>query len=1014
MLSVEVWQSFSSWRKKGCLETKGAMMWTFQVWQSFGRQPHVYLANDQQDLVFHPAVVQHHERAQSQVQQWNKKPAQHRSARPVDSIDLQRAVDRIDPQTSRRHNRSAAALFTFWVWYLYQIYEHSYHREELREALNNTTKKRERITFPNKHANENEATIFSCHCVRMLSNCANSSTVRFSAPKNSQNEGSGAFTSLQLFHSSRVLRCFYGDSTIFTETVCFWRCPQDLAYLPQEVCTVCSWKTVHHTSSCPAAIRAKQKLFFVYDWKNKEISAGFHIKWREGDKFAQLHFLKHHSKKVRNWNLLSSKFTRTSSTWLCCFSDLAIELTDFYKPDTHISFSCILQLQRYDRGTIMDVSYVWGEMYAKRLVGRLPPIGTQQLRHRRQKIFDGRAKHYQHQMYFKFWFHLHQQLRLNVSLSDLIVSPVGSHIQRDRCTSASIDISSLYSGSSKIFDTQLRYCGVYGHLNAYPKSRKVTIEMRHGAFVIVMVNMSYSVMDAKRIFPNLHPEQNKALPWFTVFPCANMTLQMHHIRVEHFKKICLVRNQTGAEGILEVHDGPGIESKSTIVVSKFESSTFQVVTKLTSHSFKEVTVNFFSINGTSENRSIEVSTPNITQLPLDVCFGNTICSINLTTSPNHTIKVTLSNFQYDGDINRENCDYAGIAMYDHVREEKRHRHRSTECVREIYERQYYAGCTYWPKGKIPDSVEPYMFNIKSSRIRYPDANENMVFYSKGSCFLVVLYSYVEYGHLTLNISAEISTCSVMNFNQLDWKRLTFKFEPSTQCLHIQILNNKFGLYFRRPQRLLLAPRHQRELNKIYITGYLAGWSFNGIIWTNLCPAEIPMSTVSDTQCALKISIWCLILFWFLTTNLFFWQTKEPQKSCFLCCSDDTPTWVRKAKPGHTGHAGNLENFLSQNTLIFLHRRHIFPEQPFTLCFCRNAQFCHGWQPSWKVPLGMPSTGEGQTWKCVQAWLSPSQWHSQSITRKRCSWLQSVRIQMQNISQVFWSWTAIVFCGKVSL
>ncbi len=305
------------------------------------------------------------------------------------------------------------------------------------------------------------------------------------------------------------------------------------------------------------------------------------------------------------------------------------------------------------------------------------------------------------------------------------------------------------------------------------------------------------------------------------YKSVNTTLQMFHIRVVHFKKVILVEDEKEAE--LEAYDGPGIKSRLFRFSSQFVSSTFQVVAKMHIESHETQTINYIAVDQNFTTRYIKKNSQHL----LESCF-NRICLIHLQSNRNSTIEGIIKNMQYHGDVNRASCDFAGVALYDHKSPELEYTHRRTECVLEFYARQYDAGCKYY-KHRDPrkwyqvERVAPAIFKMSLKRQRHPAEEESQYFHSDGHDCLVVVYSYEEYGALSVEISttATPASCFYMTVNSRNCYQIE-EILHVTQCVHLQIARINFRKRWREKYSLKIAPHKPGITHKVSISGFLGG------------------------------------------------------------------------------------------------------------------------------------------------------------------------------------------------
>ncbi len=395
-----------------------------------------------------------------------------------------------------------------------------------------------------------------------------------------------------------------------------------------------------------------------------------------------------------------------------------------------------------------------------------------------------------HHQLFKYKFHLDNSLRLNITFLNMYFSPGASCLSFGYIVVA----SKIKSSRPHLYV----YCGIYSSISNYPHSNVVDLSVHAKLLILIQVDIMYSIFACCSlrschhkigdVNDDTHSNLNPS-PCLVFFVKSKLFLHQYTLRVEHFRKILLtVRND---ENIF-LFDGPGKNSddllpdqRHTQTMLKFSSSTFQVSIHLYARPAdrQENTLNYSSspmIDFHNCEMLIDSSSKQNILSKSNICTIENISIIKLKTLKNLALNISLSDFAYSGESNTEQCDYAGVAMYDV--KNKSFEHVSTMCVKQYFGGRHHKVCYSTWEGS-------YIFakDFVSCKYTYPNSSDTKAVFSQTHEFLLVVYFYREYGSLQLNVSAHITHCKSAGNKDcsensgtidLDWKVPCYIFQLS--------------------------------------------------------------------------------------------------------------------------------------------------------------------------------------------------------------------------------------------
>lgn len=463
-------------------------------------------------------------------------------------------------------------------------------------------------------------------------------------------------------------------------------------------------------------------------------------------------------------------------------------------------------------------------------MGILPPSGATSVQYADYEVAY-HIKKDQNQEYLSYHVQLNKLLRLNLTLQDMYFSSKSFCYKGDVCFLGHVHVQTNFGGNGKVCD---RYCGTHASVAIHPQSGTVHVDVRNTAYVVVRVKMFYSIIDSERISTSvgkLMCGQVNEPVWIASFQLFNLSVQIHHIRVAHYRYIVLMTNSEVQRSKIKIYDGPGTSSQPIAATSKFVSSSFQIIAHSHVLRFVDVSHNYTSQDQSLVQRFFAPSASNF--VSLELCSG-LFCFVQLHTNLDLRLNVSLSHFLYDGAKNTEDCDYAGIALYD-LNYQGKYDVRHLSCVKETIEKHYQAACELQKGGSLYPYHNPYFFNMTTTKYIFPGVGDTQLIYSDSNILLLILYSYQEYGVMYLNVSVSAIKCSTvkLQFVEREYNMNTFrglfdggyKFHHAQNCLIIQILNQKMGVQWPKPYSFQLDPVNTTAVYTISITGQLGGKMF---------------------------------------------------------------------------------------------------------------------------------------------------------------------------------------------
>ncbi len=273
--------------------------------------------------------------------------------------------------------------------------------------------------------------------------------------------------------------------------------------------------------------------------------------------------------------------------------------------------------------------------------------------------------------------------------------------------------------------------------------------------------MAFCVIDRNTIVTRKTPKQKLSHPkWEIIFPNEGSSLATFEIKTDYFKHICVTISDMHEQSV-NIYDGPGtkcdlLNCVKTDNTHKYVSSTFQIVIySLHNRSFVP---NFLTHYKSLAFLGKKIDTFNLTVFSLsssEMCQDRIVCVVKFETERKLRLNVTLSEFSYVGDRNTDTCDYAGVAIYDSVQNSVKL--LSTECVKHHIGNTHQRICV-----ENQTFSFDYSYNVTKFQYAYPSFSKLLTFYSRNNEFLVVLYSFRQYGSIKVKIGIAVTKCVVFH------------------------------------------------------------------------------------------------------------------------------------------------------------------------------------------------------------------------------------------------------------
>ncbi len=440
-------------------------------------------------------------------------------------------------------------------------------------------------------------------------------------------------------------------------------------------------------------------------------------------------------------------------------------------------------------------------------------------------------------------FRLSKDLRLNLTFNSV-------HFDVTACSAGFLDI---IDSKQKTLD---RYCGILSEFQNFPLVGDVNVFLFVCSGFVYNLTFSFSVIDSHRLHTyylwsekkgNAHPS------WVWFLHRENTHVERYILQVKKHYKMTVQMPPTGETQVhLEVYDGPGalcekikpsqIRHVQSIV---YKTSSFQcLIYKWSLEGYLVYLPRRVPVHQISLNSSWRVA------LPHKICSNSVACPVHMVlVDKMHHINVTIDQLIFKGIVANRLCDFAGFSAFN-VMGRSSYRHMSTECV---------------PNDKTLYKYRPL--------------------YSETNSLLIVVYSYKEYGVISVNISISNTRCFPVNVNLCERKTLktTYLRErsgrievmvPEGKCVVLQtthrVIATQCWLIHITSQMCTREVRHvpQHEPGRIIeyqVTGFFSGeffflffdqtkpmlvhlkrgWWFGKICWCLMTTFEVKLVCCSD-------------------------------------------------------------------------------------------------------------------------------------------------------------------------
>ena len=337
----------------------------------------------------------------------------------------------------------------------------------------------------------------------------------------------------------------------------------------------------------------------------------------------------------------------------------------------------------------------------------------------------------------KIIFILDEQLRLNLTFQHIHFGFRHLHT----CSVGEVRVVS-HSRKEQVF----KYCGIHSNMILYPQSRNVSIflpTVTRGEISmtgIYNVTAIYSVIDTKMIFTlQRYRPLSRNLSWNIYLVPEDIRVMKFALRTKKYQHF-IIKFTNDSELIVELYDGPGTHS-SNIFQNNYEihvTSTFQSIIYLWIPSTNRLNTECgfqFVTESSSASKNVQLNDSDIILHTLTKYKVWKIFSY-------YNVKLTIINLTYTG-FNDPLCTFAGITAYS--LKNNSYTEITTECT---------------------------LFNNVYSIYRD--------IYSKSNETLLIVYSYKEYGNLSLTMQFSSTKCKPVTINTCALSYLC-KFKNNVMC-----------------------------------------------------------------------------------------------------------------------------------------------------------------------------------------------------------------------------------------
>ncbi len=403
--------------------------------------------------------------------------------------------------------------------------------------------------------------------------------------------------------------------------------------------------------------------------------------------------------------------------------------------------------------------------------------------------------------FLTYRFCLDRQLRLNVTLLHLYIPSMGTG---QHCLSGFVAVSNwIVSVFHRVY-----YCGRLALISTYSISNNLRIFFESKVLVIIQAEIFFSILDKGDVQSlKRSTEIAKSQPELDYFlPRSKAKLLVHFLRT-HPMNVIFVSHLNSTFQEAKAFDGPGIKPRQlrakccTNNSLYFLSSTFELMMySVVPLPQKQRSLHF---QGFLFSKPIDLKVDNTSKLSLKFpdhnnCQSSLFCLIKLKSPPGYRLNFTLTQFQYQGDRNTEDCRYAGIFILeaeDMTNTAQNIMEIYHGCVKQYYDTTYQHDC-YNHFSRRHGHSYYYASNISTTQGSFPATTMNK--FSTQNNALIAYYSFEEYGVISLATDISLTVCEVVHGDVCDPKSLENSIRVSKLLIHKDV--PQFDYTFGRRER----------------------------------------------------------------------------------------------------------------------------------------------------------------------------------------------------------------------
>ena len=353
---------------------------------------------------------------------------------------------------------------------------------------------------------------------------------------------------------------------------------------------------------------------------------------------------------------------------------------------------------------------------------------------------------YKYEYYWSFqWkFLLDKHLNINLTFEYIHIS-INNNFE---CYIGKLEIKDLHNNNSSF----VYYCGIHSNMITYPNFQYVNLQLSIRSFVSCQIQLSFAVTDPNRIVSFIRQFYKAVNPvWSLYFNQPYLVLEKFHLLDQKFKYFNITFSVENSF-TREIFDGPGTLSK--IIQPHFQNdrqvymtSTFQCIIYVYLESMtKGYDIAFNTITIPVQSEVMFNNKDEINYINYPNCSRNSdICVIMIKAMELYKINLTVNSVI--STLKRNDlCSYGRLSTFDNSNQSKAE--LSTLCMNHSFVHKY----------------------------------ENI--YTTQSSMLLILYSYPEFGKLSITVELRASKCKLVNFNTCMSTEFTVTF-PETGCIVYQ-------------------------------------------------------------------------------------------------------------------------------------------------------------------------------------------------------------------------------------